>query len=352
MPKPDRRAVIIARTAKAGSAVRLNIGFILANHFTLTAFANFVDALRLAADDGDRSRQILCQWRVMSATGNGVRASCGLELIPDAPLGDPTDFHYIVVVGGLLHQGRQIDTTTETWLKGAAKARVPLIGVCTGSFVLKRLGLLDGRPVCVSWYHRQDFIDEFGEAPMTEHLFAIDGDRITCSGGAGVLDLAASLVDRHVGTAAARKALNVLQFDRQRTETSSQPTPHLVRDAKDERVRRASLVMEQNLTYPLGVAAIAGRIGLSARQLDRLFRDELNLSPAECYRQMRLEYGRWLLRETDRSIVDVAAQSGFADGAHFARVFRAHFGHTPSTARRSGRTTKLHGEPADRRAFA
>lgn len=345
-------SIATARTGLAGPAVRLNVGFILANRFTLTAFANFVDALRLAADEGDRSRQILCRWRVMSSTGNGVRASCGLELMPDAQLGDPVDFHYIVVVGGLLHQGQQIDGATETWLRRAAAAGVPLIGVCTGSFVLKRLGLLEGRPVCVSWYHRQDFIDEFGEAPMTDRLFATDADRITCSGGAGVLDLAAALVDRHVGAAIARKTLNVLQLDRPRTEMTPQPTPHLVRDAKDERVRRASLMMEQNLAHPLAVTTIASRIGLSARQLDRVFRDELNLSPAECYRQMRLEYGRWLLRETDRSIVNVAAHTGFADGAHFARVYRAHFGHAPSTARGSGRAARSRNEPTDRRVFA
>ncbi|MGA7805183.1 GlxA family transcriptional regulator [Bradyrhizobium sp.] len=349
MAKPARKGG--SRSEAADAVVRLNVGFILANRFTLTAFSNFIDALRLAADDGDRSRQILCRWRVMSATGSSVPASCGIALTPDAGLGDPTDFHYVVVVGGLLHQGPQIDPRTQAWLQRAAGAGTPLIGVCTGSFVLKRLGLLDGRAACVSWYHRQDFIDEFGEAPMTDRLFAIDGDRITCAGGTGVLDLAATLVDRHVGSAAARKALNVLQLDRQRTETAPQPTPHLARDTRDQRVRRASLLMEQNLTHPLAIAEIAGRVGVSTRQLDRLFREALKLSPAECYRRMRLDYGRWLLQRTDRSIVDVAAQTGFADGAHFARVFRACFGHAPSSLRNQGRGAQLHDDTSTPRAF-
>ena len=55
---------------------RLRVGFILANHFTLTAFSTFVDTLRLAADEGDGSRPILCSWTVMSASGRPTRSSC------------------------------------------------------------------------------------------------------------------------------------------------------------------------------------------------------------------------------------------------------------------------------------
>jgi transcriptional regulator GlxA family with amidase domain len=44
----------------------LSVGFILAHNFTLSAFSLFVDQLRLASDEGDGSRQILCRWSVMT----------------------------------------------------------------------------------------------------------------------------------------------------------------------------------------------------------------------------------------------------------------------------------------------
>ena len=81
---------------------RLNVGFILARHFTLSAFANFVDVLRLAADEGDRSNQIICGWRVLSPTMQPIASSCGVAVQPEERLGDPGRFDYLVVVGGLV----------------------------------------------------------------------------------------------------------------------------------------------------------------------------------------------------------------------------------------------------------
>ncbi|PZR60970.1 MAG: hypothetical protein DI537_52665, partial [Stutzerimonas stutzeri] len=87
-----------------GSGSRLSVGFILAKRFTLCAFANFVDVLRLAADEGDRSRPIMCDWSVLSDTLNAVPSSCGITVQPTERLGDPTKFDYIVVVGGLIDE--------------------------------------------------------------------------------------------------------------------------------------------------------------------------------------------------------------------------------------------------------
>lgn len=329
---------------------RLRIGFILARHFTLTAFANFVDTLRLAADDGDLSRQILCSWHVMSGSGQPVTASAGVQVTPDAGFLDPGNFHYIVVVGGLLHRGDQIDSATASYLRRAADAGTPLIGVCTGAFILRRLGLLKGRKVCVSWYHRNDYIEEFsGAPPIADQLYVVDGDRITCSGGAGVVDLAAALVERHVGARAARKSLNVLLLDESRAADTAQPTPHVAPPAADTRVRRAVLAMEQAMAEPVAITTLARRIGISERQLDRLFRSELGTSPAETYRAMRLDYGYWLL-SNGRNVIETAAMSGFADGAHFSKLFRKRFGIPPSGTRQNGQKV-LTERPADRRLF-
>jgi len=68
--------------ARAQTAPRLTVGFILAKRFTLCAFANFVDVLRLAADEGDRSRPILCKWTVLSDTMDPITSSSGIAFSP------------------------------------------------------------------------------------------------------------------------------------------------------------------------------------------------------------------------------------------------------------------------------
>lgn len=327
----ERATAISGERAQA----RLRVGFLLVHDFTLTAFSSFVDALRLASDEGDRSRQILCRWSVMSTTGRPVRASCGVELLPTSGLLDPRRFDYLVVVGGLLGAGPQIDPETLDYVRRAAAAGVTLVGVCTGSFVLAHAGVLRGRRACVSWFHRRDFLEAFADVtPICDQIYLLDGDRITCSGGAGVADLAAALIERRLGAEAARKSLRVLLIDQPRLEAAPQPMPALARDVRDECVRRAVLLMEQHLSGPKPIGEIAARVGLGARQLERRFVEALGEGPAAVHRNMRLDYGRWLIVEGGRSVSEAATLSGFADSAHFSRAFKKRWGEAPSAARK------------------
>jgi transcriptional regulator GlxA family with amidase domain len=313
---------------------KLRIGFILAQNFTLSAFSLFVDQLRLAADEGDRSRQILCSWSIMTSRAAEVRASCGVTVGGTIRLTDPKCFDYIVVVGGLLHAGPQIDDETVAYLKQAARLNVPLVGLCTGSFILMRAGLMQGRRCCVSWYHYQDFLSEFADhLPVADRLFVADGDRITCSGGGGTADLATYLIERHVGRSVAQKSRHVLLLDRARAGSDAQPHPPVAESILDERIRRAMLLMEQHLTDPLPIAEIASRLRLSTRQLERLFQAMVGLRPAEFYRSLRLRYARWLLDNTNRQVTDIALDAGFSDCAHFSRQFKAMHGFAPSKSR-------------------
>ena len=317
----------------------LSVGVLLADNFTLSAFSLFVDTLRLAADEGDRSRPIQAQWFIMGARAEPVRASCGVTVSRTSPLLDPGQLDYVAVVGGLLHTGRQVDEETMAYLRRAARAGVTMIGLCTGSFILCRAGLMRGRRSCVSWYHYQDFIDEFPDhvPPIADSLFLVDDDRITCAGGGGTVDLATYLVERHLGRNLAQKARQVMLFDRARAGDDAQPHPpladHLARVVPNARVRRAVLLMEQNLASPLPIATIAVRLGTSTRQLERLFHEALGHGPAAVYRAVRLRYGRWLLDSTDRSVTDIALAAGFTDCAHFSRQFKEVHGFSPSVNR-------------------
>lgn len=337
-----------------GVRPRLSVGFLLARDFTLTPLSSFLDVLRLAADEGDGSRQIRCRWTVMGLGREPVRSSCGLDILPWDDLRDVRDFDCIVVVGGLLDDGPQLDTMTQAYLREAAARGVTLIGLCTGTFALVEAGLMAGRRCCVSWYHHRDFAERFpGQPFVADQLFLVDGDRITCPGGTAAADLAAWLIERHVGNAAAQKAMHILLADRMRQPGQPQPQPPSASPVTNERVRRAMLLMEQNLSFPLSAAEIAGRVQLSIRHLDRLFRMETGMPTLTCYRRLRLSYVRWRLVNTDDTITDIALEAGFADCAHLSRQFRAVFGVSPSTVRSRGGAeapaAPEHGDPPVRR---
>ena len=316
----------------------LSVAFVLADRFTLSAFAGFVDVLRLAADDGDRSRPLGCRWAVLGRPGEAIRSSCGLEVLPQRALEAPESFDYVVVVGGLLHGGQRLVPGTQAFLQRAASAGVPLVGVCTGSFVLARAGLLDGHVVSVSWFHRDEFAAAFPELRVAaDRQYVIDRQRITCAGGTRVVHLAADLVERHRGRAAATKSLRILIQGPQASSRALQPEPVLTRPAQDHLVRKAMLQLEDGLKGPTTVAAVAGSLGLSARQLERRFRADIGLSPSAFKLRLRLERAAWLLEHTDLSITRVALDCGYGDASHFSRAFGAHFGRRPSVLRRQAR---------------
>ena len=326
-----------ARPSRA-EGTRLSVGIILAHDFTLSAFALFTDHLRLAADEGDRSRPIRCHWSVMSDRPEPVRASCGVAVGRTSELVDPLSFDYIVVVGGLLQGRPQVGDATLDYLRGAARVGVKLIGICTGAFVLCQAGLMRDHTTCVSWYHSSDFQANFPDHDfVTDRMFLVDGDRITCAGGGGAADLASHLIEGRLGRAAAQKASHVLLLDGL-TRGGTRLQPHLPMSdgeaaVRDSRVRRALLLMEQNLAEPVPIAAVAARLAISPRQLERLFQDALAMRPATYYRLLRLRHAHWLLEHADLSITEIATETGFADCAHFSRQFKTAFGCRPSDAR-------------------
>lgn len=312
----------------------LSVAFMLAPQFTLSAFSNFIDALRLAADDGDFSRQIRCKWKILSHDARAISSSCGVEVIPTASLEDPKSFDYIVVVGGLLHSGKKVSTQLVNYLKNAAELDVPLVGVCTGSFILARAGLMQGHNCCVSWFHHHHFESEFPRLPVSsDELFIIDGKRMTCAGGAGVTHLAAHIIEKHCGKFEAARALRIMLEEMPLPATTPQPQPVLTEKVSNLSVRKAMLLIERNISTPLSIEDLARKVNVSLRQLERLFHAELDMTPAAFSLKIRLNNAKHLLLGTKHQISYIAFECGFLGSSHFTRSFKAEFGITPTEMR-------------------
>ena len=313
----------------------MKVGFTLTPDFTLLAFTGFIETLRQAADVGDRSRPIWCSWSVMSHDLEPVKSSCGVEVRPWETYRDPRDFDYIVLVGGLLSSLDLVSPELITFLNRAARAEVPVIGLCTASFVFAKAGLLNERRCCLHWFHYQDFKNRFPDAlPVIDELFVEDQGIITSPGGSTTTDLALHLVSRHFGPERVVKILRHMILDWNRPVDHPQ-TPYMndYQDITDPRVRRAVFYMEQNISSPFTTEDAAQEVGISSRQLERLFQVFLRESPAGYFRKLRLRHAKWLLHNTAKSITDVAFECGFSDSSHFAKRFKEMFGASPGRTR-------------------
>jgi transcriptional regulator GlxA family with amidase domain len=324
------------RTQSRPASQKLRVGFILLEKFTLNAFSGFIDAVRLSADVGARSRQIMCGWEIMGPSS--VTASCGLVAHPSSPLLDPAGFDYIAVCGGNGYLERTQPKWLDDYLQRADLAGVGLIGVCTGTFNIARAGLMQSYVACVHWNVFEAFRDEFPTIDaLPDRIFVDAGKRITCAGSAGASDMALHLISRHCGHDKAQQSGRHMILPDIRPATY--PQAHFYTDLEgvsDERVRRAVHLMEQSLNAPLPMPELAKRTGTSQRHLERCFRAARGQTPTGYFRNMRLRYGAWLLTHTRLSVTQIASDAGFADTAHFSREFKELFRTTPSRHRRDG----------------
>ena len=321
-------------SAVAQHSPTLSVGFILSDRFTLTAFASFVDVLRLAADTGDKSRPIRCKWTVLSRDMQPIRASCGIQVHPDARLSDPLEFDYIVVVGGLVEQIETIGPEYTRYLHDAASRRIPLIGLCTGSFILHEAGLMDGYKCCVSWFHRADFLERFAELePVSDQIFVVDRDRLTCSGGSSAAHLAGYLVEKAMGRRAAVKSLRILIVDGFHSDGKAQPGVPVELKCGDNTVQRALVIMEQEIESTLMIGDIAKRLSVSRRTLEERFRNAVGMSPLQAMNHLRIHHAKQLLQDETIRIAEIAVATGFCDTSHFTRTFTKFDNCTPSTYR-------------------
>lgn len=319
---------------------KLKVAFVLAPNFTMSAFAGFVDSLRLAADDSDRSRPVRWAWDVVSDSMEPIRSSCGIRVLPTTYMSAPDRYAYVALVGGLLHHA-VLPRSSSAFVALAAQRGVKLIGICTGVFYLAELGLLDSTTCCVSWFHAKEFAHRYPSIALdAEAQYVADGDRLTCAGGVGVVRLAEHMIREHFGPHLARKAMQMLQAQPQGVSVETQPGDPYHLETRDPRVKKAIMLMERNLATPISLEFVAKYLELSQRQMERLFRASLGMSPAQVYLDLRLLQAHRLLSANGVRTRDISVECGFVSPSHFANVFRRRFGIAPAMVRRAGSSNR------------
>ncbi|MBS0122552.1 GlxA family transcriptional regulator [Thetidibacter halocola] len=300
--------------------------FVLLENFTLLSFAAALDCLRLANRMSGRK---LYDWRLIGEGGTVVRSSTGTAFHLDGDLDELRRDDTVILCGGMDVQ----DATTKkmlNWLRREARKGLRMGGLCTAGYTLARAGLLDGKKATIHWENHDSFSEEFEEVTLTKSVFVIDGNRMTTAGGTSSIDLFLQIIASDHGEDLASAVADQQIYSSIRTDQDTQrlsvPTRIGVRHPKLSQVIHK---MEANIEEPISPAVLATEVGMSTRQLERLFRRYLNRSPKRYYMELRLQKARNLLMQTDMSVINVALACGFASPSHFSKCYRAHYETTP-----------------------
>ncbi|OCX62280.1 AraC family transcriptional regulator [Thioclava sp. SK-1] len=300
--------------------------FLLLDRFTMMAMTSAIEPLRLA---NQVSGQTLYEWVLASAGAKDVTCSNGVTLHVGMGLDEITRDETVLVCGGI-DVVEAIDKPIVNWLRREARRGASIGGLCTGAWALAQAGLLDGKRATIHWENQDAFEEEFTEVELSKSVYVIDGNRITTAGGTAALDLMLRILARDHGEVMANTVADQLIYTSIRTDKDSQrlsiPTRIGVRHPKLAQVIGR---MEANIEDPISPARLAAEVGMSTRQLERLFRRYLNRSPKRYYMELRLQKARNLLMQTEMSVINVALACGFASPSHFSKCYRAHYNTTP-----------------------
>ena len=324
----------------------------------MMAFTAAVDQIRMA---NRLSGEALYEWIVMTEDGATVAASNALS-VPSVAMHDALSggakLDAIFVCGGTNVEDKASENIV-AYLREQASRRVPLGALCTGSFVLAEAGLLHGYRCTIHWENMSGLRERFPELIISPDLFELDRDRYTCAGGGAAVDMMVSLIAAKHGWDLAHEVAEEFMVERVRGRNDRQRLPlRLQLGASQPKLAEAVAYMEANIEELISLDEIvahvghvklvavdadkklpdldqiASHVGVSRRQLERLFQKHLNCVPSQYYMRIRLNRARQLLLQTSLPILDVAHASGFVSTPHFSKCYREHFGIPPTDERR------------------
>ena len=307
------------------------VGFLLIPGFALMSYASAVEPLRAANLFAGRE---LYRWVHIAHASPVVASSSGATVPCPARVGDEIDLDLVLVCAGG-NPAAFSHRATFAWLRRLARRGVALGGVSGGPFILARAGVMAGHNMTIHWEHAPALAESFPDLLLTRSLYIIDRKRLTCAGGVAPLDMMHALIAARHGSELATQVSDWFLHTDIRPAGGPQRSSLIERYGIHRRELVAALeLMEATLSEPLDRASVARRVGLSTRQLDRLFAQGVGVSFLTHYRRIRLERARELLRHSALPVTEIAIATGFAGPSHFSRVYRAMFGQSPGAERR------------------
>lgn len=312
--------------------IPLKIDFLLIDEFSMMAFSSAIEPLRLA--NRVRGKQIY-EWELISIDGDTVTASNGTEIVVNKSIETAKNVKTVFLVSGInvhLHENERVFS----FLRKISRTGAIIGALCTGSYLLAKAGLLNEHRCTIHWENLGAFRESFPEIEVSAEIYEFDKNRITCSGGTAGLDMMLFLIGKQLGEEIVANISEQFIYDKIRGPNDPQRSglnarvglthPKLLLTIGD---------MENNLEEPISQSELALRAGISSRQLERLFRRHLNMTPTRYYLNLRLKRANQLLEQTSMSILTVALACGFVSASHFSKCYKEYFEITPREQRRT-----------------
>jgi transcriptional regulator GlxA family with amidase domain len=277
------------------------------------------------------------QVEIAALKSGPIRTQGGLLLHASLRLDrvrEPVDT--LLVPGGPVTVPPDAEPALPPHLRRLAGSCRRVASVCTGSFLLARAGLLEGKRATTHWIASQELQRQHPRCEvLADRIFVQDGRVWTSAGVTSGMDLALALVEEDHGREVARNVAQLLVMYLHRPGGQSQFSVQLSSQwASRAPVREVQEWLPDHLREELSIEALAHRAAMSPRNFARAFRAEVGVTPAKYIERLRLEVARASLESTRQTIKEIATEVGFGTLETMHRVFKRALGVTPAEYRR------------------
>lgn len=304
--------------------------FFLLRDFSHLAFSCALEPLRIANLVSGKS---LYRWTLASEDGKTATCSNGSVTLTQMGMDPARHADRLFLISG---NNVQVHTTPPVlnWLRRERATGTPLGAICSGAYVMAKAGFLDGTETAIHWAYHDFFVEQFPDVRLVRNVFVARTKIITAAGGTAAADLMLHLIGQEHGIDLATEVADQMVYNAVREGTSAQrvslQSRHGMRNAH---LVRAIALMEANIESPASPSEIALQLGISTRQLERLFGRHLKSTPKHYFMEMRLRRAQNLLVQTEQSVTEISLACGFHSTSHFSKVFRGFFGRSPLSHR-------------------
>ncbi|WP_280434100.1 GlxA family transcriptional regulator [Nocardia carnea] len=285
---------------------------------------------------------------LVSPDGKGVQTSIGARIEVSAAAADAGRFDTVVIPGSELPPSTFVTPEVTAAARHLAWHSRRIASICSGAFVLAELGFLDGRRATTHWKFAADLTRRYPAAVVEpDAIFVRDGNLYSSAGVAAGIDLALAIVEEDHGADIARRVAQLMVVYMQRAGGQSQFSASLNGPvARSPLVRKVVDLICADPAYSHTVATLADHAGVSIRHLTRLFRAELQHSPAEYVAFIRFGVARDLLH-AGHSVTEAAMAAGYGNSEALRRAFVARLGISPRKYQQRFRSTGTGRPTAD-----
>lgn len=300
--------------------------FLLMENFSHLAFSCALEPLRIA---NLISGKKLYRWSL--ASEDGISATCSNRSVTLVNLGlDPlSHVDRLFLISGIDVQHHTTPAIIN-FLRRERATGTPIGAICSAAYVLAKAGFLDGVETAIHWEYHDTIAEEFPEVRLVRSIFVTGQKFVTASGGTAAADLMLHIIATEHGKDLATAVADQMVYNAVREGTAAQRVSLQSRHGmRNSHLSHAIKLMEENIDSPLSPFEIADELGISTRQLERLFGRFLNTSPKRYMMEMRLHRARNLIVQTEQSVSEIAMACGFNSTSHFSKVFRSHYGVSP-----------------------